>query len=102
MGAGKYRHYVTIQEPSYTQNSFGEQTASWSTVCSVWASIDERVGTERSIAHTPEGRQKVTITTRYPVTIDRTMRVVDGSVVYSINGYAVINRGREVQIEATR
>ncbi len=44
MQAGKLRKRITIQAPVGTVDSFGEQVDTWSTVETVWGSLEQRGG----------------------------------------------------------
>lgn len=45
--AGKYRHRVTIQQPTAgTADDYGEQTDAWSRVKKVWAEVRDLAGGE--------------------------------------------------------
>lgn len=46
MGAGELRNYVSIQKPTVTQNSYGEQVVSWTTDSKCWADISPLSGRE--------------------------------------------------------
>lgn len=46
MRAGNLRHEVAIQSRSTSQDEFGQPVETWSTVATVWASIDPISGRE--------------------------------------------------------
>ncbi len=47
MRAGELRERITIQAPTAVQNSYGEETITWSDVATVWASVEFLAGQER-------------------------------------------------------
>jgi SPP1 family predicted phage head-tail adaptor len=86
MGAGKYRHRITIRNgPGDTsRNPFGERTGTGATVATVWAQKRE-IGSKEFV----EGRREDAIVTveyviRYRTGIDETMQVVDGVSVLDV------------------
>lgn len=94
MEAGKLRHRVTIQSKSATQNSYGEEVITWSTLATVWAAVEPLSGREWL-----EGRQVTAeVTTRIRIRrrgdVTPEMRVVYGSKTYDIMAVIEIEEQR--------
>lgn len=75
---GPLRHRVNIQRPVPTQNDFGEEIITWSTLASVWANVLPASGRESYI---PSGEQQLAVIThrvqlRYRTDLGPKMRVV--------------------------
>lgn len=48
MQAGKLRHRVELQRSSVTANSHGDQVATWSTLATVWAEVQDLTVNQRT------------------------------------------------------
>lgn len=46
MRAGLLTERIRIDTPTTTQNAYGESTTTWSTLATVWASVDPLTGSE--------------------------------------------------------
>ncbi len=64
MRAGKLRHRLAIQEPVETRDDHGGITRTWSTVATVWGSIETLTGRELYEAQQVEARATVRIRIR--------------------------------------
>ncbi len=94
MKAGMLRHRVTIQQATETQNSYGEIVQAWTTVATVWASIEARGVRESFAASQQFATADHIITIRYRSGVTAKMRIVYGSRVFDIQG-AVDPDGRK-------
>ena len=87
MQAGKLRHRVTIQhyvEGSPQQKPSGAPDGSWTALDTVWARVRPLSGREMFLAQQAASRVDVEITIRHRADVTDAMRVVKGSMVYSI------------------
>lgn len=78
MRIGPLRHRVNIQQPIATQNDFGEEIITWSTLASVWANVLPASGRESYVS---AGEQQLAVIThrvqlRYRTDLGPKMRVV--------------------------
>ena len=65
MNIGKLDRYVNIIQGTFSQNSYGENIRSTSTLASVWARFDFKTGTAGFEADTFIGTAKARVTIRY-------------------------------------
>ena len=89
--SGKLRHYISIQNPTGTRDSYGEPIISWSTYHKAWANIEPLKGWEYYESKQINAEVSSKITMRYKSGITPKMRVVSGTHTYRILG--VINEG---------
>lgn len=73
---GKLNRRIEIQTFTRTQNSFGEESKSWSTSATVWARIEPSKGKEYFDAQQVKGK------TSYKVTIRKTDISTDDRLKY--------------------
>lgn len=50
MRAGKLRHRIIIKQPTEVQSDTGDETLTWSTLATVWASVEPIRGREQIMA----------------------------------------------------
>jgi SPP1 family predicted phage head-tail adaptor len=98
MNCGRLRHKIDIQIESTAQNSYGEQTQSWSNyLSSIWASIDPIAGKEYFASDKLNADVSHKIRIRFRTGILPKMRVKYNSRYFDI--ISVINfeeRGKEL------
>lgn len=105
MRAGALNKRITIQEKApTTQNQYGEEVPSWSTVATVWAAIEPLKGREYLEGKQAAAEVSTRIRIRYQpgITITPAMRIQAGSTIYGI--LDVINPSsadRELQMMCT-
>lgn len=102
MQAGKLNQRVTIQQYSATRASNGEEVKSWSTVATVWASVEPLSGRELLAARDVRADVTTRIRIRYRTGITPKMRATMGSATYEIS--EVIDRSlqhRELELLCT-
>jgi SPP1 family predicted phage head-tail adaptor len=87
--AGKLRHEIEIQQPSETQDAYGEPTGSWSTFAAVRASVEPLQGREFFASQ----QMQAEVTTRFRIRwisgVSPSMRILFGTRLFNIS--AVIN-----------
>lgn len=92
MRAGKLRHRVEIQaDAGATQDSFGAETASWTTSETIWANVEPLSGQELERAQQVAAEVTHQVTCRYRSTLTRKNRIKFGTRYFDIN--AVMNAG---------
>jgi SPP1 family predicted phage head-tail adaptor len=102
MRAGELRHSITIEKPTYEQNAYGEQSASWAVHGTDWAKIELAGGSETSVAEGITTKYSYKITIRYRDDLKPSYRILYGSRILSINSIADIGgRSRATLISAT-
>lgn len=80
MRAGDLRHRLTIQQKSVTQNTYGEEIATWSTLTIVWGSVEDLSGREfYESRQVPAAEVTTRVRIRYRSDVEPTMRVIHGS-----------------------
>ena len=84
MGAGKYRHRITFQEPTETLNNVGEPVVSWSDYKTVWAEVKPLKGEEYWASQQVNAEVTHRITIRYLDGITSEMRIKFGDRYFSI------------------
>lgn len=79
MDIGKLRHIVYLQSPTNTQNSYGEQTQTWATYSTVWASIEPLEG--RELLHAQQISEEINslVKIRYNSTVASEHRALFGT-----------------------
>lgn len=84
MRAGRLRQRVTIQEPTETQDSYGEPVATWSDLATVWAAIDPLSGRETFGGEQYQARLTHRVTMRYrsDLQVSAKMRIKHGASRY--------------------
>ncbi len=82
--AGKYRHPITIEQPSSTKNEYGEEEDTWQIVARVPAKISPLSGRELWNAQQVQPDITHEICIRYYPAITAKMRVKFGTRVFNI------------------
>lgn len=79
MEAGKLKRPITIESPSTTQDSFGQPTNTWDTVCNTWAAISAVTSKEvyaLGAGFTAQVTHKVTVRYNPSLTIEAGYRIL--------------------------
>ena len=96
---GRYRHKVTIQQPTETVDAAGQAVKSWSTFAQPYASIEPLRGREYFSAERFESEITVRIRLQYLSGVTSKMRVSFDSRTYNIESVIdPMERGREMQL----
>ena len=99
MRIGELDRRIVIEEPTVTQNTYGEQISSWSTYRTVWAKMEWKGGSEKEETERMTATSKVCFFIRnLDISITEQNRILYDSKYYVIN---VINEieGREAFLE---
>lgn len=104
MIAGLLRHQVEIFSLVETQSTnTGEMVQSWSSLGTVWASIESLKGQEKWAAAQRQSTIDTKITIRYLSGVSVKGKIVYGSITYMIESIINIDeRNRELQIMCYR
>jgi SPP1 family predicted phage head-tail adaptor len=93
--AGNLRHQVTIQQRGSTQDSFGQPTAPWADLATVWADVRYVSGLEMARSDAPINVARASIRIRFRDDVTAGMRVVDErGTVYDIQAVLPDPTGR--------
>lgn len=99
MRAGDLNKRVTIERRATTQDTFGGQDATWSTVAVVWAGIQPMTGRELFAAQSVESEVTTQIVMRYQAGITAKMRVNYSGRLFNIHAVLDENeRHRELTL----
>lgn len=97
--AGKLRHQITIQQPTRTQDSFGEPLLTWSAFAVTRASVEPIVGRELTQAAKVEGDMTHRVYVRFRDGITTDMRILHRGRVFNILSVGdVEERERRIEI----
>lgn|SRR4030065_1640189 len=97
MRAGELRNYITIQQPTESQDANLELILTWSTFATVWASIEPLIGREFYAARQVNAELTGKISLRFINGITAKMRVLYDSKTYNIEAVIdVENRHKEL------
>ncbi len=94
MRSGELRHLITIQQPSFAQDSSGSSAETWSTRCSIWAKIRPLRGREYYAANQAQMEITHEITIRYRSDVNAIHRVSYGNRIFRINAVMDIDENR--------
>ncbi len=92
MGAGAMRHRVQIQAKTVALDEHGGPIQTWTTVATVWASLEATSTREFFAAQQVQSEVTQRIRIRFRADIDATMRVVHKDRVFDIVGILPNNR----------
>ena len=101
MRAGRLRHRISIQQKSVTRDSYGAETITWSTVCTVWGAVEPIRGREflEQAMNGAELTTRIVIRTQRSESLTPAMRATWGSHVYDIQSIVNVDeRDRETQL----
>ncbi len=100
MNPGKLRHYITIEEPSYTLNADGTDATTWSEYKSVFAQVKTVSATtfqtqEQDQQSQTQRYQKWMIKIRYDTAINTMMRVKWQNHFFDVKGMTADEKSSE-------
>lgn len=102
MRAGRLRRIVSIQAPTFTQSGTGaSRIAAWTNIAngaSVFADIDEAIGTEKIQAGQINPERPVTVTCRYLPGVLAEHRVLYGARTFQIKSVFNVDQRNRVLI----
>lgn len=99
MRAGRLRHRVVIQERAGTQDAYGQEEDSWTTVDTVWAAVEPLRGREFLEAQREGAEVTTRIVMRHQDGVVPAMRISWGSRMFDVLSIiSVEERGRELQL----
>ena len=94
---------ITFQSKVIGQNVSNEDAEiGWADVVTVWASRDDKTGTETMAGDKLTGFQDASFTIRYRTGISIEMRIISDSVIYGITSIQEVGRRRFLTITAER
>lgn len=95
MRAGRLRHVVSIETPTFTRSATGaSKAASWAALtngANVFADIDETTGKEQIQAGQVNPQRPVTVTLRYLAGVTAECRVVYGARRFQIVSFVNVD-----------
>lgn len=106
MRNGQYRHLISLQRPTDTNDSFGQPVHAWNEITKVWSNISPpslktvRGASEAVVDGAVIGLDTVIFTMRPRTDLDTTCRIVYGTTVYDIKSVRLDNRRTELSIFA--
>lgn len=99
MQAGRLRHRVSIQQRVEARNGYGELISTWSTLATVWGSVEPIRGREFFEAEQVQSEISTRVRIRYYDGITAQMRVLFGSRKLQILAVIDVNeRHKEMQL----
>lgn len=99
MRAGELRHRVTIQQKTFSRDSYGGETITWTDVATVWAAVEPISGREYFTAQQTQAEVTTRIRIRHRAGITPVMRVLWGTRLYDIiSVIEVKERNREIHL----
>lgn len=104
MGAGKYRHLVTVERVTQVPDGAGGMTTTWQPLGSFWASVEPIGGREALRAGQIVADMDTRITTRWsPMVSGITAkdRIIHGAVIYNIVRPPADLKSRHREVEIT-
>lgn len=99
--AGDYRHQITVQQRSTTQDAAGEQLDAWTTFITRRAAIQRTPGREAFAAAQDNGRVPTVFEMRYVDGVTNAMRVVFDSRVFDIKSAIDPDNGLKAKLLVT-
>lgn len=101
MRAGRLNRRITIQEPTETQDDYGEAIQSWATFRTVWAEVRQKPGQESFDADQIVAETNTVFKIRYLTGLTRKMRISYISDIYDIHSISEIGFKEGHEIRAT-
>ena len=94
--------FITIEDPTVTQDDFGGEVTTWATFAQVWAQRVDMRAKERFNSEQIQAIETTTWRIRYLDGVQPDMRIVYFGKVYEITGLAELGRaaGLEIVTEA--
>jgi SPP1 family predicted phage head-tail adaptor len=96
--AGQLRHRLNLQAATETRDSFGGVVLTWSTIATVWGSIEPLSGRELFAAQQVNALISARIRIRYRDDVNARMRVVHEAKSYDIQS-VIDPETRHVELE---
>lgn len=84
MKAGELRHRITLEQPSETQDKYGEVLTSWTTLATVYARKEDLTGRELFQAQQVNASVSTRFTIRHRPGLTAKLRVNHGGTIYNI------------------
>jgi len=97
MNAGRLNRRITIQSRPMGQDSYGQETGSWTNFATLWADVEPITGNEFFTAAAVGSEINRRIVTRYHAGISASQRILLGDEVLDIE--AVMPDRRKTQLE---
>jgi len=99
LSIGQLDRRIKVQSPTYTTNSYGEETKTFATTYTLWAHVDWKASKRKEESQEQvQGTDVVFYIRNLGVTIAGTYRIVYDSKTYIIHGIKEID-GREKFLE---
>jgi SPP1 family predicted phage head-tail adaptor len=99
MMSGRLDRQITLQEPTTSQNSYGEQTTTWSDSATVWAQVQQQSGREMFAAG-KLAEVDMLFKIRYRSSVDETWRISYDGRTYEIESVKELGRQDGLEIAA--
>ena len=101
MRAGKMDRWITIEQFTAVQDSYGQETETWSEFKSVWAEKVDIKARERFAAQQDIAEETTRFRLRWLEDVTPKMRIVLDGKTYDIEGIAELGRRAGLEITAT-
>lgn len=98
MQAGTLDRPITLKNPVYTRNSFGELIKTYSSTEESWASLSEVTGLEADLDHVQDASQVAIFTIRYTTFVTEESIVTFNSTNYKIISVKRMGRNDYLQL----
>jgi SPP1 family predicted phage head-tail adaptor len=99
MDSRKFRHRITLQKKTTTENNIGDNVATWSDVTTVWAAVEPLRGKEEIISAQVTSETTHRITVRYRDGLNSHMRIKFGSREFRIESLINLDeRNRQLEL----
>ena len=98
INAGEFRHQITLQEATRTDDVNGSFSNSWSTLAVVWAKIEVLTGTEQVQSDRLEGKTFFRFIFRYQPEVDKVDRVLHDGRTFGITEVKNIQERNQLTI----
>lgn len=99
MRAGKLRHRIKITTPTESRGDTGEITYTWSTLATVWASVEPISGRELIQADQMQAEATVRIRLRYIPNLTTQCRIVHkGRTLEIVSAQNITDRNAEFEL----
>lgn len=101
MQAGRLDRRIIIQEDTPTQDTYGDETSTWSTFATVWANVKSKSGKEYFNSDQVVAERSRIFKIRYLPGVNEQMRISYDSNFYDIQTVSEIGRKEGMEIIAT-
>ena len=99
MDAGKLRHRILLQTKTVSRDTFGAETVTWTTLATVWGSVEPMRGQEFIESQRAWAEVDTRMRIRYRDGLVPTMRATWSGHVYDVKAVIEVEeRKREVQL----